>query len=87
MFLVIVTITLTNIEKACFKSPAEIYDLSQCFKRMYECHANRLNRAIGRSLRSLRIQVGSVYFIKMSTFKTFMASIVDNTITILITFF
>lgn len=47
---------------------------------------SKIVRVIGRSLRPLKIDVGKNYFIKMSTFTTFMTTVVDNTVNVLLSY-
>ncbi|OXA49424.1 hypothetical protein Fcan01_16049 [Folsomia candida] len=87
--LAVLFVLCTKLEHACFIGAAEFYQLSETFKQSITRRGrrNRMECVTARSLRSLRMNVGCFYFIKMGTFKTFMASVVDNTISVLITFF
>jgi len=64
-----------------------MYELSCEFKKGLKQVNNKLVQRHSKSLRPLRVEVGSCYYIKMSTFTTFMKSLVDYTANVLLTAF
>lgn len=85
--LVLSAAAFTLFESSCLKAAAEIYEISKLFCDGMTTHRQKRHRIVGRSLRCLRIQVASAYFFQMSTFNTFIKSVVDNTISVMLTFF
>lgn len=81
------TVTITLFEKNCLKAAADVYEISKRFRDRMRRDDSKRNRIVGRSLRGLRIKVQDAYYFKISTFITFMQSVVENTINVMLTFF
>ncbi len=77
----------TYFEGSCLKAAADIYEISKVFCETITFQRNKRHRMVGRSLRCLRIQVSSAYFFKMTTFTTFIQSVIENTVNVMLTFF
>jgi len=73
-------------EKNCFETAAKLYDLSLQFQLELSQINNRYMQKVKNSLKPLRIEVGPCYFFKMCTFPTFVYTLVDYTISALLTF-
>jgi hypothetical protein len=71
-------------ESSCLKSSADIFEISQKYKDTLSRDISKKNRLIGKSLRCLRIQVGHSYYFKFSTYTTFLRTIVEHTINVLL---
>lgn len=88
IMLAFASMILTVFERNCMKFASQLYDYSLLVRQNM---VNRMNgksnsRAIGRSLRCLRAQVSSFYFLKMSTFTCYLQALVDQTINVILTF-
>lgn len=81
------TCLFTIFERSALKGAANVYEVSSKFKNHVGRQGMKRGRVIGRSIRCLRIQVGSAYYFKMSTFNTFMQTVVEWTINVMLTFF
>lgn len=73
-------------EGDCLKAAADIYEISREFGESIRKDKSKLVRTVGRSLRPLKIEVGKSYFFKMSTYTTFIQTVVDNTVNVLLTY-
>jgi len=85
IMLILASMILTAFEKICFQSAADLHEFSKELREK-TMNCRRKSRLIGRSFRCLRAQVGSFYFLQTSTFTTYMQSLVDQTINIILTF-
>lgn len=87
ILLLMSTCAFASFEKTAVKGAADVYEVSDKFRQGICRQASRRGRTIGRSIRCLRIQVGAAYYFKMSTFNTFMRTVVELTINVMLTLF
>ncbi|OXA65178.1 hypothetical protein Fcan01_01134 [Folsomia candida] len=69
----------------CITSGARMFSISNQFKKDVTQFGSRFEKKVAKSLNSLRVEVGSFYFFKMSTFTTFVQTNLDTTISLLLT--
>ncbi|OXA64301.1 hypothetical protein Fcan01_00580 [Folsomia candida] len=82
--LITTLVMLLLFERNCIKACAEMYEESRKFKRLIAARGHLRQRKVARSLRPLKVFVGSYYYFKMSTFMTYVNTVVDYTIDFLI---
>jgi hypothetical protein len=81
-----VILMVTSFEKKCFKGAARMFELSSEFKwELKQAHDKYVKR-IEKAMRPLRIDVSCCYHIQMSTYTTYMRSVVEYTVDFLLTF-
>lgn len=72
-------------EKLCIQASAQVYEESSNFlEASKENEVNSGRRKIIKSFRPLVVRVGDFYFITVSTFTTFLVSVVDNSISVIL---
>lgn len=84
--LLIGSVEMCWFEKGCFKAAADIYNYSHEFKSSIVGRRRTVTRAVGRSLRCLRVEVGPQYFIKVSTVTRYWLSVYEYTINVILAF-
>lgn len=77
---------MTCFEAACFNAAANVYHVSGILQAEMVRSSRKREKLVGRSLRRLRVMVGSLYFFKTSTINTFITEVVNYVILILLTF-
>ncbi|OXA39665.1 hypothetical protein Fcan01_25521 [Folsomia candida] len=82
--LLITLVMFLLFERNCIKACAKMYEESKKFKRIIAASGHLRQRKVARSLRPLKVFVGSYYYFKMSTFMTYVNTVVDYTIDFLI---
>lgn len=83
--MVMAVILLTMFAKICIHGSCEVYEESRNLLvtlRSDELSPRRIK--VIRSMKPLVINVGSFYFIKVSTFTTYSLTVVDNTINVVL---
>lgn len=85
LMLVLACVMLTAFEKNCIQSASQLYEFS------FEIRQNMMNsgkwkRMVGRSFKSVQAKVAWYYYLKTSTFTTYMQTLVDQTINVVLTF-
>lgn len=72
-------------EKYSINANAEMYQVSNTFiRQLGGGSGGLLAKVTARSLRPLKVHVGRFYFFKKSTFTTYLATVVDYTMNVLI---
>ncbi|OXA49831.1 hypothetical protein Fcan01_15442 [Folsomia candida] len=69
----------------CIKSGAKMVETSTKFKKTVRRFGNKFEKKVAKSLHPLRVNVGSFYYFKKSTFTTFLQTHLDTTINWLLT--
>lgn len=84
--MVLSSMAFTFFEQNCLKAAADVYEISRMYGENIRRDKSKLTRQIGRALRPLRLDVGSSYYFKMSTFTTFIRTVVENTVSVILTY-
>ncbi|OXA49850.1 hypothetical protein Fcan01_15557 [Folsomia candida] len=81
----IVLVMAMILQGKCMKSGAKMLVISSQFKKNVRRFGNKFEKKVAKSLHPLRVEVGSFYYFKTSTFTTFLQTHVDTTINWLLT--
>lgn len=84
--LILFIVLLTCFEAACFNAAASVYQASGVLQSEMVRSSKKMEKRVGRSVRRMRIMVGSLYYFKTSTINTFIMEVVNYVILILLTF-
>lgn len=78
-------IMISLFEHNCIKKNAQLYEESKRLIEIVSITKNCRQMKVAKSLQPLKVYMGSFYFFKMRTFMTYLATVVDYTITVLVT--
>lgn len=84
--LLLSTVGFGIFEGSCLKAAADVYEISSKYGENIRRDKSKLTRLIGRALKPLRLEVSSSYYFKMSTYTTYILTVVDNTVNVLLTY-